>query len=105
MLLAGVFSLATAIGLLYLLQMWVAVLAVWGCCRHLGLRNSTAALCTATFALSSSAVEYLNGDFWPAVMVSWSLSPLLLLLVLKLFDARSRSTNSRPRWEPAYARR
>jgi len=92
MLFVGVFPLATSIGLLYLLQMWVALFAVWGCCRQLGLRMSTAALCTATFALSSSAVEYLNGDFWPVVMVGWTLSPLLLLLLLKLFDAQTRST-------------
>lgn len=81
--------LAFSLGLLYQLQIWLALFSVWAVARHLGLARWIAALCTFTFALSAATVEYLQ-DFWPSLLTAWTLSPLLLLLGLKLLDAPDR---------------
>jgi hypothetical protein len=86
---APVFS----IGLLYQIQLWIALFSVWALCVHLGLRRWIAALCVLTFALSAASANYLR-DFWPSIMVSWTLSPLLLLIVVKLLDSERRLTRA-----------
>ena len=83
-------SLSFSIGLLYQLQLWIALLAVWAVCRRLGMRPWISYLCTFTFALSSATIQFLV-DFWPDIMVTWTLSPLLLLLLIKLLDSERRA--------------
>ena len=78
--------LGAAIGALYQLQLWIGIVAVWGVARHLGIRRSIAALCVLTYTLGSNTIVYLT-NFWPVNLVDSTLAPLLLLLVLKLFDA------------------
>jgi len=82
-------SPAFSIGFLYQIQLWIALFAVWAMCRHLGMRRWISVLCAFTFALSATTINYMT-DFWPAIMVGWTLSPLLLLLVLKLLDSERR---------------
>ena len=88
------FSLGTAIGAFYQVQLWVGVLAVWGVARHLEIRRSVAALCVLTYALCSMMVVDLVVDFWPVNFANWTLAPLLLFLLLKLFDAKSSSARA-----------
>jgi hypothetical protein len=86
-------SLPLSIGLLYQLQLWVGLASVWAVCRHLGIRTWIALLCVISFALATPTINYLR-DFWPVLMVTWTLSPLLLLLVLKLLDGERRSSRA-----------
>jgi hypothetical protein len=88
--LAEILPLAAAIGALYQLQFWIGILAVWAVARRFGIRPVVAALCVLTYALSSMTLVYLV-DFWPVNLVDWTLGPLLLLLLLGLFDAASPS--------------
>jgi hypothetical protein len=81
-----ILPLSAAIGAFYQLQMWIGLLAVWAVARRFGIRPAVAALCVLTYALSSMTLVYLV-DFWPVNFVDWTLGPLLLLLVLGLFDA------------------
>lgn len=83
-----ILPLAAAIGAFYQLQMWIGLLAVWAVARRLGIRTAVAALCVLTYALSSMTLVYLV-DFWPVNFVDWTLGPLLLLLLLGLFDAEA----------------
>ena len=92
-LLIQVASLAFSIGLLYQVQLWIALFAVWALCRRLGLRPWIAFLCTFSFALSTATIQFLN-DFWPEIMVLWTLSPVLLLLLIKLLDSDRRSSRA-----------
>jgi hypothetical protein len=46
-------------------------------------------VCVVTYALSSSTISYLT-NFWPVVLIQWTLAPLLLLLLLKLLDAEDQ---------------
>jgi hypothetical protein len=79
-------SLATSIGLLYQVQFWIALIAVWGLCRHLGMRRWITGVCAFTFAVSTVTIELLV-NFWPDLMVAWTLSPLMLLVLLKLLES------------------
>jgi hypothetical protein len=88
--LVELFPLGVAIGALYQLQVWIGILSVWAVARHFGIRRSIAGLCVLTYALSSMMIVYLT-NFWPVNLVDWTLGPLLLLLLLKLSDARNRS--------------
>jgi hypothetical protein len=81
-------SLAFSIGLLYQVQYWIGLLATWAVCRYLVLHRWIAAVCVFTFALSSVSIQLLS-DFWPDFWVAWTLSPLLLLLLLKLLDSET----------------
>jgi hypothetical protein len=83
-------SLGFSIGLLYQVQLWIGLLSTWAVGRYLGLRQWIAALCAFTFALGSVTLSLLY-NFWPDLMVAWTLSPLVLLLTLKLLDAETRS--------------
>ncbi len=83
-------SPAFSLGALYQVQLWIAIFSVWAICRHLGIRPWISWLCVITFTLSAANLNYLD-DFWPSPMVEWTLSPLLLLCLLKLLDAESRS--------------
>jgi hypothetical protein len=95
-LLTKLLPLDAAIGALYQLQVWIGILAVWGVARHLRIRRAIAAVCALTYALSSMTIVYLT-NFWPVNLVDWTLGPLLLLLLLKLFDAETGS------WRAFYA--
>jgi hypothetical protein len=88
-LIAHVGWLGASIPLLYQVQLWLALISVWAICRHLGMQTWLSAVCAATYALSSATITLLE-NFWPDVMVAWTLSPLLLLLILKLLDAGRR---------------
>src|SRR5207248_4847137 len=90
LLLAEILPLAAAIGAVYQLQLWIGILAIWAVARRFGIRPVVAALCVLTYALSSMTLVYLV-DFWPVNLVDWTLGPLLLLLVLGLFDSTSPS--------------
>jgi putative flippase GtrA len=81
-----VLPLGAAIGLLYQVQLWIGLLSVWAVARHFGLRRAIAGLSVLTYALSSIAITYLT-NFWPVMWVDFTLGPLLVLLLLKLFDA------------------
>jgi hypothetical protein len=81
--------LGAAIGAVYQLQLWIGILAVWGVARYLGIRRTIAALCVLTYTLGSNTIVYLT-NFWPVNLVDSTLAPLLLLLLLKLFDAGDR---------------
>lgn len=87
------FPLGFAIGALYQLQLWIGILSVWALARHFGIRRPIAGLCVFTYALSSMMLVYLT-NFWPVNLVDWTLGPLLLLLLLKLFDATTRSARA-----------
>lgn len=87
--LAHVFSMATALGLFYQLQLLIGVFAVWAIARHIGLRRSVAGLCLLTYTLSSPTINLLR-DLWPSIWFQWTFAPLLLLVVLKLLDAETR---------------
>jgi hypothetical protein len=81
--------LGAAIGALYQLQLWIGILAVWAVARHVGIRRSIAALCVLTYTLGSNTIVYLT-NFWPVNLVDSTLAPLLLFLLLRLFDADDR---------------
>ena len=81
--------LGAAIGALYQLQLWIGILAVWGVARHLRIRRSISALAVLTYTLGSNTIVYLT-NFWPVNLVDSTLAPLLLLLLLKLFDTDDR---------------
>jgi hypothetical protein len=89
MLFVQLFSLGFALGAYYQLQLWIGVLSTWAIARHLGIRRSIAALCVLTYALCSVTIVTLIADFWPVNFANWTLAPLLLWLMLKLFDAES----------------
>ncbi len=92
-LLVELLPLGAAIGALYQLQVWIGILSVWAVARHFGIRRSIAGLCVLTYALSSMMLVYLT-NFWPVNLVDWTLGPLLLLLLLELSDAASRSARA-----------
>src|SRR5436190_5177281 len=81
--------LGAAIGAIYQLQLWIGILSVWGIARHFEIRRWVAALCVLTYTLGSNTIVYLT-NFWPVNLVDSTLAPLLLLLLLKLFDADDR---------------
>jgi hypothetical protein len=81
--------LGAAIGAVYQLQLWIGIFSVWGIARHFGIRHWVAALCVLTYTLGSNTIVYLT-NFWPVNLVDSTLAPLLLLLLLKLFDADDR---------------
>lgn len=83
------FSLGTALGAFYQLQLWIGLLSVWGVARHLCIRPWFAALCVVTYALCSMTLVTLMADFWPVNFANWTLAPLLLFLLLELLDAES----------------
>jgi hypothetical protein len=85
--------LGTAIGALYQLQMWIGILSVWAVARHLRIRRSIAALCVLTYTLSSIAIAYLT-NFWPVMLVDYTLGPLLVLLLLLLFDSTTNAAGA-----------
>ena len=85
--------LGVAIGAFYQLQMWIGILSVWAVARHFGIRRLVAGLGVITYALCSMTIVYLT-NFWPVNYVDWTLAPLLLLLLLKLLDAGSRSARA-----------
>ena len=86
-------SPALSIGVLYQAQLWIGLFSLWAVCRRLGMRTWISALCAVTFALSAVTIDYTD-DFWPSIFVGWTLSPLLLLLVLKLLDSERRSSRA-----------
>jgi hypothetical protein len=88
--LVDLLPLGVAIASLYQLQVWIGIVSVWAVARHFGIRHWIAALCVLTYALSSTMLVYLT-NFWPVNLVDWTLAPLLVLLLLKLFDAATRS--------------
>lgn len=81
--------LAFSIALLYQVQFWIGIFSVWAVCRHLGMRRWIASVCVVTFVLSAATIDFFH-DFWPDQFVMWTLSPLLLLLMLKLLDSEQR---------------
>jgi len=81
--------LGAAIGAFYQLQIWIGLFAVWAVARRLSVGRWLSAVCVVTYALSSPTINYLT-NFWPNVLVEWTLAPLLLLFLLKLFDADDR---------------
>lgn len=85
--------LAFSIGLLYQVQLWIGLLATWGVCRHLRFHRWVSSVCVFTFALCSLTFQLLH-NFWPDLWVAWTLSPLLLLLVLKLLDSETRQARA-----------
>jgi hypothetical protein len=85
--------LGVAIGALYQLQVWIGILSVWAVARHFGLRRPIAGLCVLTYALCSMMIVVLI-NFWPVNLVDWTLGPLLLLLLLRLFAAGNRSARA-----------
>jgi hypothetical protein len=82
-------SPAFSIALLYQVQFWIGLLATWAVCRYLRLHRWVSAACVFTFALCSLTYQLLS-NFWPDLWVAWTLSPLLLFLVLKLLDGETR---------------
>ena len=88
--LVEILPLGAAIGAVYQLQLWIGILAVWAVARRFGIRPVVAALCVLTYAFSSMTLVYVT-NFWPVNLVDWTLGPLLLLLLLGLFDAASPS--------------
>jgi hypothetical protein len=88
------FSLGTALGAFYQLQLWIGLLSVWGVARHLQIRRSFAALCVLTYALCSTTIVVLMADFWPVNFSNWTFAPLLLLLLLELLDADTTSSRA-----------
>jgi hypothetical protein len=88
------FSLGTALGAFYQLQLWIGVLSVWGIARHLRIRRSFAALCVLTYALCSTTIVVLMADFWPVNFANWTFAPLLLLLLLELLDSDTTSAKA-----------
>ena len=94
MLFVQLFPLGFALGAFYQLQLCIGIFSVWGIARHLEVRRTIAALCVLTYALSSMTVVTLIVDFWPVNFANWTLAPLLLLLILKLFDAGSTSSRA-----------
>jgi hypothetical protein len=83
-------SPAFSIGLLYQVQLWIGLLSIWGVCRYLDVRRWVAAVCALTYTLGSVTLSLLY-NFWPDLFVAWTLSPLLLLLLLKLLDSEKRT--------------
>jgi hypothetical protein len=83
--------LGVALPILYLAQIWIALLAVWAVCRQLALRPWISLLCAVTYLLSPVTIVYLH-NFWPSPFVAWTLAPLLLLLLLKLLDSERTSS-------------
>jgi hypothetical protein len=89
LLLVQIFSVGTAIAAMYQLQVWIGVLSIWALARRLEAGRGAAALCALTFALSSPMTQYLR-NFWPVILEQWTFAPLLLLLLIGLFEAQSR---------------
>ena len=85
--------LGAAIGLLYQIQLWIGLFSIWAVARYLGLRRPLAVLGVVTYALCSTTLMYLS-NFWPVMIVDWTLAPLLLLLVLHLLDADGRAARA-----------
>lgn len=91
LLLTELFSLPTALGAYYQLQVWIGVLSVWGIARHLRIGRAISALCVVTYSLCSMTIVSLYADFWPVNLAIWTLGPLLLFLLMKLMDEESTS--------------
>ena len=89
MLFVQLLPLGVALGAYYQLQVTIGVLSVWAVARHLEIRRTFAALCVLTYGLCSMMIVTLIADFWPVNLANWTLAPLLLLVMLKLFDAES----------------
>jgi hypothetical protein len=89
LLFAEIFPLATAIAAFYQFQLWVGVFAVWLLTRHLRVGRWISLLCAVGYVLSTRTITYLV-NFWPVIFVQWTLAPVVLLLLVKLIDAKDR---------------
>ena len=77
-----------------------AVLGAVGCwwlVRHLGVGAALAGVAAATWALSTPALQYAVTDFWLSYFLGWSLFPFLVVLALRVLEAR----DARPPWPDA----
>jgi hypothetical protein len=90
-LLVQIFSVGNAIAVFYQLHLWIGMLSMWALARTLGAGRVGAAAGALTYALASPTIYYLE-EFWPVIFVQWTLAPLLLLLLIWLFDADRTST-------------
>jgi hypothetical protein len=85
----ALFSMATSIALLYQVQLWIGLISIWALCRHLGISRWIAAVCAFTFGVCTITIQLLV-NFWPDLWVTWTFSPLLVLVLLKLLEAKGR---------------
>ena len=61
-----------------------ATLCTFLICTRLKINNFISAVCAISFALSSSNINYLHVDDWPFAFISYSMLPIMLLLLLNL---------------------
>ena len=74
----------TAVMGLYAVHIVVGALGFWWLCRTMKLSTVTTGVCTATFLLSSPALQYTQTAFYPTYFVTWTLAPFVLGLIIRM---------------------
>lgn len=93
---AGLLPLDWAIVALYGFQYLIALYGVWYLARRLDLEPWIALLVVLTYGMSAPAIEYAAcKDFWPCVLVGWSLLPVVLLLGFRLVEQQDAAGERR----------
>lgn len=88
-----VLSDKTALVLLYWSHLTVGGWFVFGSARTLGVRNHSALAGAFTWLLCSATVNYSIIDFWPSVMVGWTMLPPVFFFLLRLLDESDARTS------------
>ena len=79
-----IFSSTIATKIIILIHGVFATLCTFLICTRLKINNFISAVCAISFALSSSNINYLHVDDWPFAFISYSMLPIMLLLLLNL---------------------
>jgi hypothetical protein len=80
--------LSVVVSILYHLHVLIALYAMYGLARLIGLRNPTAFLCALSYICSTQGITYIFGkNFWPSGMIPMTLLPLVFLVLIKFLYA------------------
>jgi len=72
----------------YTFHILIGVFSIYLLCKQFNIDRVVSLVCVFTFLFSSASVQYVHGGFNPTLLVGWTTFPLLLLIYIKILNAK-----------------
>ena len=81
-------NLYIAVSLLYTVHFLIGAFSIFLLCKQFSIDRAVSLVCVLTFLFSSASIDYVHGNFWPTPLISWTISPLILLIYIRILNTK-----------------
>lgn len=79
-----------ALLLMYFFHLLVGTFSVRAICKEVGVNEKISLVCSLTFLLCATTINYTIVDFWPSVFAIWTSLPLVFYLIIRLIAVEGK---------------